>query len=126
MNSLRKTSFAASLAALFALIAALAFAAMPAAAERPQAGAAAVKNVTVGDSFYSPSSISIKRNDSVRFRWNGTSRRHNVTVRSGPARFSSATRRGSYSFTRKFTSKGTYKLYCTLHPNTMKATVRVR
>lgn len=126
MNSLRKTSFAASLAALSALIAALAFAAVPAAADRQQAAATAVKNVTVGDSFYSPSSISIKRNDSVRFRWNGTSRRHNVTVRTGPARFSSATRRGSYNFTRKFTRKGTYKLYCTLHPNTMKATVRVR
>jgi plastocyanin len=126
MNSSRKTSFAASFAAFLALITALAIAAVPAAADRQQASATAVKNVTVGDSFYSPSSISIKRNDSVRFRWNGTSRRHNVTVRTGPARFSSATRSGSYNFTRKFTSKGTYKLYCTLHPNTMKATVSVR
>ncbi|MBJ7459725.1 MAG: cupredoxin domain-containing protein [Thermoleophilaceae bacterium] len=126
MNSLRKTSFAASLAALFALIAALAIAAVPAAADRQQATATAVKNVTVGDNFYSPSSLSIKRNDSVRFRWNGTSRRHNVTVRTGPVGFSSATRRGSYGYTQKFTRKGTYKLYCTLHPNTMKATVSVR
>lgn len=122
MNSPRKTSFSAALA----LVAALAIAAVPASAERQQAGAAATKNVTVGDNFFSPSSVSIKRNDSVRFRWNGTSRRHNVSVRSGPVKFKSKTKRGSYTYTRKFGTKGTYKLYCTLHPDSMKATVRVR
>ncbi|MBJ7458676.1 MAG: cupredoxin domain-containing protein [Thermoleophilaceae bacterium] len=126
MNSSGKTSYAVSLAALLTLIGALAVAAVPASADHQQAAASAVRGVTVGDSFFSPSSLSIARNDTVRFRWNGTSRRHNVSVRTGPVKFNSQTRRGSYNYTHKFTRRGTYSLYCTIHPNTMKATVRVR
>lgn len=115
-----------SLLAAVALVAALALAAVPASAERDRANVAATKSITVGDNFFSPTSRSIKRNDSIRFSWNGTSKRHNVTVRSGPVKFKSKTRRGSYSYTRKFGTKGTYRLYCTLHPDSMKATAKVR
>lgn len=86
---------------------------------------AATKTVTVGDNFFSRSSTSIKRNDSVKFKWNGTSKRHNVNVRSGPVKFKSKTKRGTYSYTRKFGTRGTYKLNCTIHPDSMKTTVKV-
>lgn len=122
MTSNRSLSFTA----VVALLAALVVAAVPAAADSEPAGVAATKSVTVGDNFFSPTSRSIKRNDSIRFSWNGTDNRHNVAVRSGPAKFKSKTRRGSYTYTRKFGTKGTYKLYCTLHPDSMKATVKVR
>ena len=49
---------------------------------------------------------------------------HNVTVKSGPAKFDSRNQlRGSY--THRFTVRGTYHLYCTLHPD-MTMTVVVR
>lgn len=86
----------------------------------------ATKNVTVGDNFFSRSSTTINRNDSVKFRWDNTSKRHNVNVRSGPVKFKSRTKKGVYSYTRKFTTTGTYKLNCTIHPDSMRTTVKVK
>ncbi len=77
--------------------------------------AAAGKSVNVGDSFYGPKSLSVGKGTRVTWKWSGTLL-HNVKVRNGPARFKSHTQiRGTYSYT--FSARGTYKLYCTLHPN---------
>ncbi|MGH2868394.1 MAG: cupredoxin domain-containing protein [Solirubrobacteraceae bacterium] len=73
------------------------------------------KSVNVGDSFYGPRSLSVGRGTAVTWKWSGTLL-HNVKVRKGPAKFKSRTQiRGSYRYT--FSARGTYKLYCTLHPN---------
>lgn len=113
-----------SLAALALLIVAVAVGIASAGATPVET--AATKTVTVGDNFFSRSSTSIKRNDSVRFKWNGTENRHNVNVRSGPVKFKSKTRTGSYSYTRKFATRGSYKLNCTIHPDSMKTAVKVK
>lgn len=116
-------SFKTTLAALALLVGSIVLGITGASAASIES--AATKTVTVGDNFFSRSSTTIKRNDSVRFNWDYTSKRHNVNVRSGPVKFKSKTKRGSYSYTRKFGTRGTYKLNCTIHPDSMKTTVKV-
>ena len=84
---------------------------------------AAASTVKVKDNFFSVKRLSISRGASVTWKWSA-SLYHNVKVKSGPARFGSRTQlRGSYSH--RFTVRGTYKLYCTLHRDmTMTVTVR--
>jgi plastocyanin len=80
------------------------------------------KSVNVGDSFFGPKGLSVGKGTSVTWKWSGTLL-HNVKVRKGPATFKSRTQiRGTYSYT--FSARGTYKLYCTLHPD-MTMTVAV-
>lgn len=126
MNSTSRTSSRALLVAFSVLCGAVLLAAVPASAQRETAEISGTRTVKVGDNFFSPKSVKIRRNSKVRFRWNRTRKRHNVAVRSGPVRFKSRTRRGRYTYTRKFTKRGTYRLYCTIHPRSMRATVRVR
>jgi plastocyanin len=77
--------------------------------------AASAKTVKVGDSYFGPKSLSIGHGTTVTFKWTGALL-HNVKVRTGPAKFKSRTQiRGTFSY--RFSAKGTYKLYCTLHPN---------
>lgn len=77
--------------------------------------ASPAKSVNVGDSFFGPKTVSVGKGTSVTWKWTGTLL-HNVKVRNGPAKFKSRTQiRGSYRYT--FSARGTYKLYCTLHPN---------
>jgi plastocyanin len=77
--------------------------------------AASAKTVKVADSYYGPKTLSVGRGTTVTWRWAG-SLLHNVKVRVGPVKFKSRTQiHGTYSHT--FSTRGTYKLYCTLHPN---------
>lgn len=78
---------------------------------------AATRTVRVGDNWFVRSSgvptVNVKRGDTVRWQWAGR-RPHNVTVRSGPARFRSRTQtRGSFS--KRMTRRGTYRIFCTIH-----------
>lgn len=83
----------------------------------PALGAGTTKNVKVGDEFFKPTVLSIKKGTKVKWTWVGSSL-HNVTVTSGPTRFHSRDQaRGTYSHT--FTQKGTWHLICTLHGFTM-------
>jgi plastocyanin len=90
------------------------------------AAASSTRHVKIGDFFFHPRSLTISRGTKVTWSWTGGSGiAHTVTVRSGPARFSSGARStGSYSHV--FTKAGTYHLYCKIHPSTMKATIVVR
>ncbi|MDQ2895714.1 MAG: plastocyanin/azurin family copper-binding protein [Actinomycetota bacterium] len=83
----------------------------------------ASSSVKVEDNFFSAKKLSVSRNTSVTWNWKGALY-HNVKVRSGPAKFSSRTQLHG-SFVHRFTTRGTYKLYCSLHPDmTMTVTVR--
>ena len=78
---------------------------------------AGTKSVKVGDNYYvRPSGvpkITVSKGTRVKWRF-GTGTPHNVTVKSGPARFRSATKTsGTYSRTLK--KRGTYVIYCTIH-----------
>ncbi|HEU4975615.1 MAG TPA: plastocyanin/azurin family copper-binding protein [Baekduia sp.] len=83
-----------------------------------------VKRVAVKDNRFGPKAITVRKGTKVRWVWKGKAP-HNVRVVTGPRRFGSPIKtRGS--FTKKLKRKGTYRLVCTIHPETMRMTIRVR
>lgn len=87
----------------------------------PALGAGKVRSVSVGDFFFKPGALKIKKGTKVKWTWVGMTA-HNVTVTSGPNKFHSPTQTsGTYSHT--FNQKGTWHLVCTIHGFTM--TVKV-
>ena len=82
---------------------------------------AATKSVGVKQpNRWSTSSVSIKRGDTVRWRWSGGPP-HNVTGRGFKSRTASR-----LTYSRKFNRRGSYRITCTVHARTMRMTVRVR
>jgi plastocyanin len=106
-----------SLLAAFAVAAAIAAAAGPAAAGK-------VTDVELGTSYYAPAKVTIKKGGKVRFRWRPSFDMHDVNVKSGPQRFHSPLQ-ASGTWTRRFTKPGRYVLYCSQHTD-MGMTLRVR
>jgi plastocyanin len=77
----------------------------------------------VGDFFLSPGKLTIRKGTRVTWKWVGALV-HNVTVADGPGRFHSRAQvRGTYSHV--FRRRGTYLLYCTIHPF-MRETIVVK
>jgi plastocyanin len=78
----------------------------------------------VGDFAFVKGRVLVRRGTRFTWRFLGPSG-HNVTLASGPVGFSSPTvERASWSH--RFTRRGVYKLYCSLHPVSMTQVVRVR
>jgi plastocyanin len=92
---------------------------------------AATKTVTIGDNYFAPKILKVKRGTKVAWRWPGFDEGgdvHDVKLRNGPAgvkKFHSEAASTDYSFKRKLTKPGTYKIVCTLHEE-MRMTVKVR
>lgn len=86
----------------------------------------APKKVTVGNNFFSNKNMTVTRGTKVTWVWRSFGLAHNVTVKSGPAKFHSRRLQANGSFSHVFTKKGTYHLICTLHPTQMKETIVVR
>lgn len=108
--------------ALAAIVAAPAFG-----GSSDQATAAKTSTISVRDNSYSRSSISIKKNGTIKWAWRNTGNSHNVTSgKKNPVSFTSKTKSGSFSFSHKFTKRGTYKIFCSIHPDQMKVTVKVK
>jgi plastocyanin len=85
---------------------------------------AATRTVRVGpQTRFGVSSLSIKRGDTVRFRWTG-SLPHNVRIAAGPQRGQIASARKSGTVARRFTRAGRYRIVCDIHPG-MRLTLRV-
>jgi len=88
---------------------------------------ARTRSVSVRDNVFSPRSLTIQRNDVVRFVWRGRNP-HDIRTRRRPRGGNSVSverkRRGTYS--KRFTRRGTYTLVCTVHPPNMRITIRVR
>jgi len=84
---------------------------------------AATKTVRVDDNVFRPDSMTVNRNDTVRFRWVGDAL-HNVRKTSGPS-FRNISSRRSGTVSRKLTRRGTLRLVCTIHPG-MDMRIRVR
>jgi len=110
------------------LIALLAGAALISAA--PAHGAAR-KTVSVGDNYFTSQSLSVKRGTKITWRWPGYEESgdvHDVGLMKGPRgvrKFRSEAASTDYSFSRKLTVPGTYRLGCSLH-HEMRMTVKVR
>ena len=89
------------------------------------------KTVKVGDNYFSPKSPTVSRGTTVTWMWPGFDEAgdvHDVKLKSGPKgvkKFHSEAASTDYSFKRKLTVAGTYKLVCTLHEE-MTQTIKVR
>jgi plastocyanin len=92
---------------------------------------AAKKTVAVGDNYFLPKKLSIKRGTTVVWRWPGFEEGgdvHDVGLVSGPRhvkKFRSDAASTDYSYKKKLTVPGTYRLNCSLH-HEMRMTIRVR
>ena len=92
---------------------------------------AAKKTVRVGDNYYAPEALKVKRGTTVVWRWPGFEEGgdvHDVKLRSGPKKakkFQSEAASTDYTFKRKLTVPGRYRIVCTLHEE-MRMTIRVR
>ena len=83
---------------------------------------AATREVRIRDNEFSRN-LAVNKGDTVRWRWTGNNP-HNVTVRRGPVKFRSSTKRdGTYS--RRMRVRGRYTIVCTIHPG-MDMVLRVR
>lgn len=87
----------------------------------PPAGAATV-GVSVRDDFFSPSSVSIARGDTVR--WTNSGRDRHTTTGNSPLSLWSAALSPGASYSRAFVGAGTYPYRCTFHSD-MRGTVKV-
>jgi len=89
--------------------------------------AMAATTVKLGDNFFAPSGKTVRSGAKVRFQWIGN-RPHNVTKRRGAGGGfkSRTTSRRGVNFAKRFRQRGTYKLICTIHPEEMRLTLRVR
>jgi plastocyanin len=71
--------------------------------------------VTVGDNFFSPSSLTIAQGDTVRWVNAAGGMQHNVTSNTGA--WAPSTTAASFTFEVTFNQVGTFPYVCTLHPN---------
>lgn len=87
------------------------------------------KTVKVGDDFFAPKKFSVPRGSTIVFKWVNTNvNTHDVKLRRGPKgvkRFHSDPAAAYFSYKRKLTVKGTYKVVCTFHVG-MDAAIVVR
>ena len=95
------------------------------------AGAAAKKTVKVADNFYAPTTVTVSKGTTVTWKWPGFEQAgdvHDVKLKAGPKgakKFQSDSASTDYSFKRRLTLAGTYRIVCTLHDE-MTMTIRVR
>jgi plastocyanin len=92
------------------------------------------KEVTVADFYFSPEMVTLKEGQSIKWVWaEGNTYPHDVHLKSGPKGLKN---KASYStkttavtdaeFEKEFTTPGTYKFICTIHPTMMHMTVVVK
>jgi plastocyanin len=80
--------------------------------------------IGVGDYFFDQRRVVVERGDTVTWTFDGEKADHDVAVANGPYAFSSSwIRKGEFSYT--FEKRGTYGLYCSLHPGLMSQQVKV-
>ncbi|WP_372791196.1 plastocyanin/azurin family copper-binding protein [Paraconexibacter sp.] len=80
--------------------------------------------ITVGDQYFRAANVKVRRGATLRWKF-ASQELHNVTVASGPRGFASDNLDGGRVYRKKLTARGTYKIFCALHPVTMTATVKV-
>jgi plastocyanin len=77
------------------------------------------KTIKVGDDYFSPAKLTVKKNTTVVFKWlavNGDT--HDVKLSKGPKgvkHFHSDAAATDFSYKRKLTVKGKYHVICTFH-----------
>jgi plastocyanin len=92
-------------------------------------GSGATKKVQVGDDYYGPTKLTVKKNTTIKWLWiEDNTNSHDVKLSSGPKgvkKFHSESAASDYTFSEKLKAAGTYKIVCTLHQDmTMKIVVK--
>ncbi|HEY5061204.1 MAG TPA: plastocyanin/azurin family copper-binding protein [Gemmatimonadaceae bacterium] len=70
-------------------------------------------SVTVSDDAFTPASIQVSPGQTVTWTWDANASQHNVTFDDGAT--GSGTVSGGASFSRTFSTAGTFTYHCTLH-----------
>jgi plastocyanin len=89
------------------------------------------KTIKVEDNDYAPKTVTVSKGTTVTWKWPGFDQAgdvHDVALKSGPKgvkKFHSDAAATDYSFKRKLTVPGSYKIICTLHEE-MRMTIRVK
>lgn len=73
----------------------------------------ATNQVDVGNNIFSPSSITVPVNTNVTWTWSDDATLHNVTGAGGLA---SGDKSAGGTYTKLFTTAGTFSYSCTIHP----------
>ena len=90
----------------------------------PTGAVSTARSTSVGDYRYGAERILLRRGTTFTWRFRG-SVQHDVTVIGGPEGFSAPwTLAGTFSH--RFTKRGTYRLFCSLHPARMVQQITVR
>lgn len=88
------------------------------------------KTVKIADNYYSPTKLTVNKGSTITWKWpDTTGDTHDVLLDKGPKgvkAFQSETAGSFYSYKRKLTTPGVYKIICTLHEQEMKMTITVR
>jgi plastocyanin len=82
-------------------------------------------SVDVERNAFGPANVSLPAGSTLRWRF-FDDELHNVTLANGPRGFSSDNLDGGRSYAYRFTTPGTYRVFCTLHPVGMNETITVR
>ena len=95
-----------------------------------QAGQTVKRSVEVGDYYYSPTRMTVRRNTIVVWKWPaGGGDAHDVALKRGPRgvkRFRSEVLLADAVYRKRLKVPGRYSIYCTLHPDQMKQTITVK
>ena len=79
-----------------------------------------VKNVA-----YAPRKLSVPSGATIRWRFEDPIR-HDVTLAGGPRAFASYYLGHGATYSKRLTTPGEYRVFCSLHPVTMAQTIEVR
>jgi len=92
-------------------------------------GTPLTKTVTVGDDYFGPTKLTVKKNTVIKWAWpQDNFDSHDVKLKKGPkgvAKFQSGSAATDYAFSKKLTKVGTYTVVCTLHQD-MAMTIKVK
>jgi plastocyanin len=80
------------------------------------AAASSTVSVRLKNIDLSKPTVHIHAGDTVRWRFRDAPTPHNVTSE-GKLRFTSSASRSTGTYSVRFTKKGTYRYYCTIHPS---------
>src|ERR1700755_2451962 len=101
---------------------------------KPKPSKGKPKEVSVADFYFGPEKLTLKEGQSVNWVWaESNTYPHDVHLKSGPKGLKE---KASYStkttavtdaeFEKEFTTPGTYKYICTIHPTMMHMTITVK
>lgn len=85
-------------------------------------GGASAKTVVVKDIAFKPDKLSIEQGDTVTWKFEDKGIPHNVIADDGSFK---SENKDAGTFEHTFEAAGSFEYLCTIHPDTMKATVEV-